>query len=350
MARHVPPFASRFRLPEPEVAALEDWEEKVETICQRYVDSPVRAVAGLPMWSFILFHRVVGVAAERRDQPIATVAEAWPELRAYIYFGMSIRPYREQLRRLLGPSIAVVATYSSSEGGMNAVQTDQADPAMRLVIDCGAFYEFVPAAELDAAEPTRLSLREVELGQDYAILISTVSGAWGYDVGDIVRFTSLDPPKIVFSGRTRLALNAFGEHLIQEHLDDAVATACEAMGVEVRDYTVTPIFAAVAPPCGEHFWLIEFAGEPPPLRPFLDALDGHLQSVNDDYAKYREHDFAIDPPEAVALAPGTFYEWARRHGKLGGQHKVPRVAHSTEMVDELQQISTSLAAARAGGQ
>jgi len=344
MARRVPPFASRFRLPEPEVAALDDWERKVETICRRYLDSPVRAVAGLPMWSLILLNRLVEAAAERRGRPVATVAEAWPQMRAYIYFGMSIEPYREQFDELLGPSIATVATYSSSEGGMNAIQTEQADPSMRLVLDCGAFYEFVPVRELDGPEPTRLTLDQVELDQPYAILLSAVSGVWAYDVGDIVRFTSLRPPKIAFAGRTHLALNAFGEHLIQEHLDGAMGAACRATGAAVRDFTVTPYFPSVVPPCGGHIWLIEFAGDPPAIEPFLGHLDAHIKAANDDYAKYRTNDYAIAPPRAEVLAPGTFYEWARRHGKLGGQHKVPRVARSDEMVDELRELSKALAA------
>ncbi len=349
MSRHVPPFASRFRLPEPDVGRIGDWEQKVEAICRRYLDHDVRAVAGLPMWSFILFNRLVAAAAERRGGPAATVSDVWPALRAYIYFGMSIEPYREQFRQLLGPSVAIVATYSSSEGGMTAVQTERDDPSMRLVLDCGVFYEFVPIGELRNRSPTRLTLRDVAVGEDYAILLSAVSGAWAYDVGDIVRFTSLDPPKITFSGRTRLALNAFGEHIIQEHLDGAVAEACAATGAAVRDFTVSAYFPSVVPPCGGHLWLIEFAGETPPVGPFLDRLDAHLQAANDDYAKYRTNDYAIAEPHAIVLAPGTFYEWARRRGKLGGQHKVPRVAHADEMVDELQRISAALQPTADGG-
>ena len=344
MSRHVPPFASRFRLPDPKVAGIADWEEKVETICHSYLDEPVRAVAGLPMWSFILFRRLVDIARERLGRDIATVADVWPQMRAFIYFGMSIEPYRAQFAELFGSSIACVATYSSSEGGMNAVQADLADPSMELMLDTGTFYEFVPAAELESPEPTRLTLAEVELDKDYAILLSTPSGIWAYDVGDIVRFTSLRPPRIVFAGRTRLALNAFGEHLVQEHLDGAVAKACGEFGVAVRDFTVSVYFPSVVPPCGGHRWFLEFDGAPPPLGQFLNTLDEYLRGVNDDYAKYRENDYAISPPRGIVLARGTFYEWARRNGALGGQHKVPRVARSKEMVNELADISRSLGA------
>ena len=342
MARHVPPFASRLGLPEPDVALLDDWEEKVEAVCTRYLHSPVRSVVGMPMWSLILLRRLLAVARERLGRPVATVRDVWPGLAAYVHFGMSFEPYREQFRQVLGPGVACVNTYSSSEGGMNAVQSVQDDPGMQLVLDSGAFYGFVPLAELDSAEPTRLTLDEVEVGQDYAILLTTASGIWAYDVGDAVRFTSLRPPKIVFAGRSRVGLNAFGERLIQENLDRAVAEACRAVGASVREFTVTSFFPAIVPPCGGHEWLLEFEGEPPPLQPVLDHIDGHLREARADYKKYRTNDYAIAPPRGVVLAPGTFYEWARRHGRLGGQSKIPRVARSQEMVDELIEVSETL--------
>jgi len=342
MTSQVPSFARRFRLPEPEVAALEDWEEKVEAVCTRYLHASVRMVVGMPMWSLILFRRLLVVAGERLGRPVHTVREVWPQLGAYVHFGMSFEPYRRQFDEVLGPEVARVNTYSSSEGGMNAVQSDQADPGMLLLVDAGAFYEFVPLAELDSPQPSRLTLDQVELDEDYAILLTTPSGVWAYDLGDVVRFTSLRPPKVVFAGRSRLGLNAFGERLIQENLDGAVAEATAALEAAVRDYTVTSYFPSVAPPCGGHLWLLEFDGDPPPLQPFLDRIDAHLRHASNDYAKYRDRDYAIAPPRGVVLAPGTFYEWAKRLGRLGGQSKVPRVARSQQMVDELLEVSRSL--------
>jgi len=338
----VPSFARRFRLPEPEVAALEDWEEKVEAVCTRYLHASVRMVVGMPMWSLILFRRLLVVAGERLGRPVHTVREVWPQLGAYVHFGMSFEPYRRQFDEVLGPEVARVNTYSSSEGGMNAVQSDQADPGMLLLVDAGAFYEFVPLAELDSPQPSRLTLDQVELDEDYAILLTTPSGVWAYDLGDVVRFTSLRPPKVVFAGRSRLGLNAFGERLIQENLDGAVAEATAALEAAVRDYTVTSYFPSVPPPCGGHLWLLEFDGDPPPLQPFLDRIDAHLRHASNDYAKYRDRDYAIAPPRGIVLAPGTFYKWAKRLGRLGGQSKIPRVARSQQMVDELLEVSRSL--------
>ncbi len=340
MAAHLPRVAWLHRLPERSVAGMGDWEEKVETVCRRYQDSPVRAIAGLPMWSLILLRRLIDVA--REDRRVNTVSEIWPELRVFMYFGTGIEPYREQFAALFGDGVISVGTYSSSEGGMNAIQSEQGDEAMQLVLDAGAFYEFVPVAELHAEHPTRLTLRDVEVGVDYALLLSTVSGCWAYDVGDIVRFTSLDPPKIVVAGRTRLALNVFGEHVIRQELDAAVAAGGRALGAAVRDFTVAPLPLSADAPQGGHRWLIEFEGDAPALADMLQRVDAHLQQINADYAKYRTNDFAIAPPQGVALAPGTFYEWTRRHNRLGGQTKIPRVARDNDMVDELLNLSRAL--------
>jgi len=342
MARHMPRPAWRYRLPEPDVAALTDWEAKVEAICQRYLHSPVRALAGLPSWTLILFRRLVDVARQRLGRQVTTVADVWPDLRVFIHFGMAFEPYRQQFKELVGRPIAYVDTYSSSEGGLNAIQSDQGDPSMQLELDAGAFYEFVPLDKLNSAQPTRLTLAEVETDVNYALLLTTVSGIWAYDVGDIVRFTSLRPPKIVVSGRTQLALNTFGEHVIQAELEHAMTHACEALGTAVRDFTVATILPTATEPRGAHVWLVEFQGPEPPLDDFAARLDADLCNANLDYKTHRERDFGMQPPTLVALAPGTFYEQARQKNQLGGQRKVPRVARSPEMVDELQELSKSL--------
>jgi len=339
MARHLPRLAWRYRLPEPDVAALTDWEARIEAICQRYLASPVRAVAGLPSWTLIFFRRLLDVARERLGRPVAAVGDVWPELRVFIHFGMAFEPYREQFAELVGRPLATVDTYSSSEGGMNAIQSEQGDPSMQLEVDSGAFYEFVPLGELGSPEPARLTLGEVETDVDYAVLLTTCSGIWAYDVGDVVRFTSLRPPKILVSGRTRLALNTFGEHVIQGELEAAVTAACRASGAAVREFTVAPVLATAAEPRGAHLWLIEFEGPAPPLEAFAARLDTTLAEGNLDYKSHRDRDFGMRPPSLVALEPGTFYAWARRHGQLGGQHKIPRIARSAEMVAELQELS-----------
>jgi len=348
VAANLPRIAQRWRLPEGRVARLTDWEEKVEAVCRRYLDHRVTMVVGLPSWTLLLFRRLVEVAREERDRPVATVAEVWPDLRVFVHFGMAFDPYRPQFEEILGTGVAAVDTYSSSEGGLNAIQTEADDPGMQLELDSTAFYEFVPAEEFHRPRAARLTLDQVEEGVEYALVLTTPSGIWAYDLGDTVRFTSLRPPKIVVAGRTRLVLNLFGEHVIQEHLEAAVAETCRALGVRVRDYTVAPVPPTADEPRGRHLWLVEFDGAPPPLGSFADGLDAGLARKSLDYEIHRRDDFGMLGPRVVPLTPGTFYEWARRHGALGGQHKVPRVARDAAMVEELLTLSRDLESDAAG--
>jgi len=338
-ALHIPRLARRYRLPELDVASIPDWDQKVDAMARRYLRSPISVLVGLPSWTLLLFRRLIELGREEIGRQVSCVADVWPALRAFIHFGMAFEPYREQFRELVGRPIAYVDTYSSSEAGMTAIQDDQADPGMLMEVDVGTFYEFVPFGELGSPRPRRLTLDEVEVGHDYAVLLSTCSGIWAYDVGDLVRFTSASPPKLVVSGRTRLTLNALGEHVIVAELDSALTAACKATGAIVREYTVSTILPTASEPRGAHRWLVEFDGPPPPPERFAAALDAHLIEKNLDYKTHREHDYAMLAPELVVLAPGTFYDWARRHGQLGGQHKIPRVARSPEMVGELRAIS-----------
>jgi len=335
-AAHLPKLAWRWRLPEPDVGAMTDWAERADTVCQRYAGSPIRVIAGLPSWTLLLFRRLLDHTGA------ACVADVWPDLRVLIHFGMAFEPYREQFAELVGRELATVDTYSSSEGGLNAIQSEQGDPSMQLEVDAGAFYEFVPAAAIDAADPPRLTLDEVEVDTDYALLLSTPSGIWAYDVGDVVRFTSVRPPRIVVAGRTRLLLNDMGEHVIQEELEEALTAAVRATGAQVADFTVGAVLPTSSEARGHHRWLIEFHGEIPPLDVFGERLDAALIEANLDYRLHRADDLSLLPPEIVPLAPGTFYAWAERHDALGGQHKVPRVARSRDMVDELIQLSKTL--------
>lgn len=342
VAYHMPRLARRYRLPSLEIASIPDWEQKVEAIARAYLRAPVSVVVGLPSWTFLLMRRLIELGREHIGPHVHTVADVWPTLRAFVHFGMAFAPYRSQFESLVGRRIAYVDTYSSSEGGLTAIQCDQADPSMVMEVDIGTFYEFVPASEIDSPQPTRLTLREVEVGKDYALLLSSCSGIWAYDVGDIIRFTSLAPPKLVFAGRTRLTLHHLGEHVLGAELDMAIASACAAMGVAVRDFTVTTIMPTAEEPRGAHQWLVEFNGPPPPSGEFIARLDAALCEKNLDYKIHRARDYLMRLPELVVLAPGTFYEWARRHGQLGGQHKIPRVARSEEMVRELLAISAAI--------
>ncbi|HUT34609.1 MAG TPA: GH3 auxin-responsive promoter family protein [Planctomycetota bacterium] len=340
---HMPRLAQRYRLPSFEIASIPDWEEKVEAIARAYLRTPVRMIVGLPTWTFFLMRRLVELGREQIGPHVRTVADVWPSLRAFVHFGMSMDAFRAECQALVGRPIAFVDTYSSSEAGLTAIQADQADPGMVMEVDIGTFYEFVPLAELDSPQPTRLTLRDVETDRDYAVILTCCSGMWAYDVGDIVRFTSLRPPKLLFAGRTRLTLHRLGEHVLGAEIEMALARAGAATGATVREFTVHTLIPTAHEARGTHQWLVEFEGTPPPLDRFLAQIDANLLEKNLDYKIHRERDYLMRPPVLVALAPGTFYEWARRHGRLGGQRKTPRVALSQEMVDELCALSRDIA-------
>jgi len=227
---------------------------------------------------------------------------------------------------------------------MTAIQDEPGGP-MRLIVDNGVYFEFIPADRADDADPPRLHIGQVETGRDYAVVLSTNGGIWACPLGDVVRFVSLAPPRIVFVGRTRIQLSAFGEHVTLEMIEDAMAAACDAASAVVADYTISPRFPSPAHPKPAHQWLVEFDIAPADAAAFTAALDQSIRRVNEDYDTHRTDDYGLDPPEIVALAPRTFYTWMERKGKLGGQHKVPRVVSSPEMADELLAISRELAKA-----
>ena len=338
-ARHVPWLGQRYRLPDFDIAAMADWEQKVAAICQRHLQAPVRVVVGMPSWTLILFRHLIDAGRQRFGSHIHTVADIWPDLKAFVHFGMAFGPYRKQFQALLGRSVPCIDTYSSSEGGMNAIQDDLTCPAMRMELDGGTFFEFVPIEEYGKPDAPRLTLEQVEPGRAYAVILSTVSGIWAYDLGDVVRFESTSPPRILFAHRTALQLNVFGEHVIQEQLERAIDHACDLADVAVTDYTVAPLMPTTEDPRGGHGWLIEFSGPAPPLERFAASLDQKLCECSEDYAIHRSGDFGMAPPRVIALESGTFYEWMRSTGRLGGQNKVPRICRSPEMRQQLQSLS-----------
>lgn len=223
-SRHVPRFARRYRLPEPRIADLDHWETKVEQIVKNYLDAPVQLFVGLPSWSLILFRKLID-HARNQNRPVETISEIWSNLKAFVHFGMAADPYRTAFSQLFGEPIPLFNTYSSSEAGMTAIQAHPNDPTMHMELDNGVFYEFVPLEQIGRPNPDRLTLDQVEIGPAYAIILTTASGIWAYDLGDAVRFTSLNPPGIIFASRTGRQLNTLGEHVIEEHLEKAVTSA-----------------------------------------------------------------------------------------------------------------------------
>ena len=338
MTRHIPWIARSRHLPDRETAALTNWEQKIERIIKTYLTSDVSALSACPSWAAMLF-RAMREEARARGMGDRTVGQLWPKLAFFVSYGMAFGPYRTSYDAYVGRPLHYVDTYSSSEGGMNAIQDREGGQGMRLIVDNGVFFEFVPAERARDSDPPRLHIGEVEEGKDYSLLLNTNGGIWAYPVGDVVRFVSLRPPRIAFAGRDQIMLSAYGEHVSLEEIEWAVAAAGEATGALVADYSVWPRIPSPEHPKPLHRWIVEFDRPPSDRAAFMETLDRSIRKGNEDYDTHRTDDFGMEPPALIEVAPGTFYEWMKLKGKLGGQHKVPRVAMTPAMAEELLAIS-----------
>ncbi|MCR5888069.1 GH3 auxin-responsive promoter family protein [Hymenobacter sp. J193] len=329
--QNLPAWAEFLRTPPLELALLDEWEEKIERIARhvQYID--VTTLAGVPTWMIVLLRRVVELAGA------ANITEVWPNLRLFLHGAVAFGPYRELFRQLI-PSgqMRYLEIYNASEGYF-AFQDQPDCEDMLLLLDHGVYYEFIPAEEFEAEHPRTVLLEDVELGRNYALVISTNAGLWRYKIGDTVRFTCLAPYRIRISGRTKHFLNAFGEEVVIENADAALAAACAATGALVRDFTAAPIYFSSTDGAsrGGHQWLVEFMQAPADERQFAQVLDETLRQLNSDYDAKRYRDIALVVPIVQAVPAGTFERWLARKGKLGGQHKVPRLSNSRDIIDEI---------------
>jgi hypothetical protein len=327
VAHRVPSLLRPFTYPPVELAHLADWDRKLDRLAEQSAPLPVTLVSGVPSWLLVLFERLRQVTGKDR------VADVWPTLRVVVHGGACFEPYRGLFRRLVGEGVTFLETYPASEGFVAA--EDPRHGLLRLIADHGVFFEFVPAEELSQDRPTRHSVVEIVPGVNYAVVLTTCAGLWGYALGDTVRFESRDPPLLRFTGRTRQFLSAFGEHLIGEEVERAVAQAAAATGADVTDFHAGPVFPATAGRCGRHRYLVEFVCPPSDVTDFARELDAALCRVNDDYRAHRARDLALLAPAVISLPRGAFAAWMRARGQLGGQHKVPRLDNSGRLTDEL---------------
>jgi hypothetical protein len=263
-----------------------------------------------------------------------TIKEVWPSLELYLHGGVSFVPYKQQFEKLIGGPVNFLEMYNASEGFF-AAQDDVEKEGMLLMCEHGIFYEFMPVSEIDKDFPKTLQLDEVELNKNYALIITTNGGLWRYMVGDTVQFISLEPFRIKVSGRVTHFINAFGEELIVDNTDKAIAKACEITGAIVNDYTAAPIYFSEEGN-GAHEWLVEFEKAPPDLESFTLALDNALKSFNSDYEAKRYKDIALKRPVIHAISSGSFNTWLDSKGKLGGQHKVPRLNNDRQIIEEVK--------------
>ncbi|MFT3826441.1 MAG: GH3 auxin-responsive promoter family protein [Chitinophagaceae bacterium] len=315
------------RTPELSIALLDEWETKIEKLAQGTIGENVTSISGVPTWTLVLFRRILEITGK------SCMAEVWPSLELYMHGGVSFTPYREQFQQLIGKPINYLEMYNASEGFF-AAQDIPGDDGMLLFTDHGIFMEFMPIEEYGKDNPETIGLRDVELKKHYAPVISTNGGLWRYLLGDTIQFTSLNPFKIKVSGRLKHYINAFGEEVMVDNTDKAIAVACEKTGAIVNDYTAAPVYFK-AGGNGAHEWLIEFEKEPADLQQFIRELDATLKSVNSDYEAKRYKDIALGMPLVKAVRKGLFTEWLRSKGKLGGQHKVPRLSNDRKYVEEI---------------
>lgn len=327
----MPWWGNLFAFPDKQLALLSDWEEKLERTAKASLETDIRSLSGTPSWLLILLER----ARELNDGKTP-----YPDLELLVHGGVNFEPYRARFERLLADTPASFReVYPASEAFIAAADAGPHD-GLRLNIDHDVFYEFVPVEELDSDQPTRHWIGNAETGVNYAVAVSSCAGAWAYLIGDTVRFVSLAPPRLLVTGRTAYSLSAFGEHLIAEEVENAVAGAANSAGLGVTDYSLGAIFPDETREKGHHRVYIEFERLPEEaqVRHFAEELDRLLQEENDDYAVHRAGGTGMGAPEIRAVTPGTFAAWMKKRGRLGGQNKVPRLVSDPELFADLQEF------------
>ncbi len=335
LMQNTPFWGQWLRTPELSVALLDEWETKLEKLAEITSKENVTSLAGVPTWTLLLLKRILEITGKQK------IIEVWPNLELYINGGVSFIPYRQQFEDIIGAPINYLEVYNASEGFF-AAQEKPGDDGMVLYTEHAIFYEFMPASEFGKPKPKTVGLKEVKMGQNYALVISTSGGLFRYLVGDTIQFTSNKPYRIIVSGRIKHYMNAFGEEVIVDNADKAIAIASEKTNCVIRDYTAAPVFFAKGKN-GTHEWLIEFEKSPEDLTVFTKELDAALQSINSDYEAKRQKNIALRMPEIKSLPEGTFNNWLQQKGKAGGQHKVPRLSNDRKLLEEVWKIAQETA-------
>ncbi len=335
LIENAPTLLNKIRVPDKSIALLSDFELKRDQIARSTIKANVTNISGVPSWMMSVLNRVLEITGKE------TIDEVWPNMEVFFHGGVAFSPYREQYKNIIkSPNMHYMETYNASEGFFG-IQTDFNDPAMTLMVDYSVFYEFIPLDELDKPNPNIVPLHGVEVGKNYAMVISTSCGLWRYMIGDTVKFTQKNPYKFVITGRTKHFINAFGEELIVDNADKGLEQACLATGAMVKDYTAAPIFMDANAKC-RHQWIIEFSKAPASIEEFAAILDRSLQAINSDYEAKRYKNITLQPLEIIQAETGLFDEWLKNKGKLGGQHKIPRLSNSRAYIDELLALNDNM--------
>ncbi|WP_293301389.1 GH3 auxin-responsive promoter family protein [Pedobacter sp. UBA4863] len=331
LIKNLPVWAEYYRTPDMSIALMDNYEEKIDRMAEATIKENVTNISGVPTWTIVLAKKVMEITGAKN------LLEVWPNLEAYFHGAVNFTPYREQFKELIpSPDMYYLETYNASEGFFG-IQDQSFSDELLLMLDYGIYYEFLPLEHLEDENPKTLSLDQVELHKNYAIIISTNAGLWRYLIGDTVHFTSLSPFRVKITGRTKHFINAFGEEVIIDNAENALTKACAATNAKIKDYTACPIYFS-GEQAGSHEWIIEFEQQPTDFEQFVDVMDNTLREVNSDYDAKRFKDMALRRPKVHNAPKDTFYNWLKQKGKLGGQHKVPRLANNREYVDDILKL------------
>jgi hypothetical protein len=332
IVKNLPWWAEIRRTPSREIALMDDWEKKLDKMAKQTIKQDVCIIAGVPSWTLVLCNRILEITGKQN------LKEVWPNLELFMHGGVSFQPYKKEFERIIpDPSMHYIETYNASEGFFG-IQDDPDRDDLLLMLDYGIFYEFIPMSTYDGVKSkTVIPLTEVELNTNYALVISTNGGLWRYILGDTISFTSLLPYKFKITGRTQSFINCFGEEVIVDNAEKAIAYACKQTNAVLKEYTVGPKFMEDNSK-GGHEWLIEFEKEPTNLEEFTKYLDQELREINSDYDAKRTMDLALELPTVHLQAKGTFDCWLQEKGKLGGQNKVPRLSNDRRILEEIINI------------
>ncbi|MEX2592555.1 MAG: GH3 auxin-responsive promoter family protein [Anditalea sp.] len=330
--QNLPLWTQFARTPSLETALMSEWEEKIERMAKEIMEENVTSMVGVPTWIIVLLQRIIELSGSKN------ILEVWPNLEVFFHGAVAFSPYRKLFNDLLpSPKMRYMETYNASEGFFG-IQDQKDSEDLLLMLDYGIYYEFIPMEDWDKEHPRVITLEEVELNQNYALLISTNAGLWRYKIGDTVKFTSLNPFRIRISGRTKHFINAFGEEVIVENAERAIEMACEATQASIKNFTAAPVYFDMDGSKGAHEWVIEFKSKPMDEKLFIQKLDESLREINSDYDAKRHKDMALIKPRVHFAPEGLFERWMKSKGKLGGQNKVPRLSNDRQYMDEILKL------------
>jgi len=332
--KNLPWWVEIKRIPSRETALMSEWEEKIEKLAEETMNEDVSSISGVPSWTLVLLNRIL----EKKGK--SDIREVWPNLELFMHGGVSFKPYEKEFKKIIPhEDMHYIESYNASEGFFGI--QDEINGDLLLMLDYGIYFEFIPMSEYKGTQSEKVfGLQDVELGENYAMVITTNGGLWRYIIGDTIRFTSIKPYRFVVSGRTKHYINVFGEELIVDNSDNAIKAACEQTNSLLKDYTACPIYMENGKQ-GGHEWIIEFSKEPEDMDVFSKILDTNLRELNSDYDAKRTKDLSLNFPLIHKARPNLFDDWLKSNNKLGGQHKVPRLSNDRKIVEQILSLKSS---------